>query len=367
MASWAFGLYGWQHPLPNWDLIPYAALVRTQAGMSPEALSRETYAEVRQYVGEQKFRPMVEGGEADAGYRATLYANPAALADNLKFYSVKPLYVWLARMARPLVGNSASAAVLVSASALALLLTLAPFFFRRRLVAVAGLWLLMFAGEPDIWIMASCATPDTLSLLLVMCSSLVAIRHGHWVVVGSLSLLAVTARPDAAVFLVPLLAGLTLFEASSGQRLPFAGCTTAVLAFFVFLGKQALPWSTLFWHTFVRREPFPSEVSYVVTPEAYLQVVTRTLPHVLSPRPLVFLVAAVLLALLPLLLRRQILAFHWMAAVASGNMVLHYLIFPIDEFGHERMFLASYFVVSAAALLALEHVEHPVHRVRPLA
>jgi hypothetical protein len=356
VAAFALALDGWRKPLPNWDIIPYAALVRAGPGITPEALSKLAYGDVRAYVGEAKFAPMVSGGDQDAAYRIKLYQDPAALQDNLRFYSVKPLYVALSRLALPFTGNAASAAALVSALAFAVLLALFPLFFRRRVLALVLLWPLVLAGAPPLALVNHVATPDSLALLFVVCTAMAAVngRHGVWVAASAV--LAVLARPDAAVLLAPLLLGLAWLQRREGRAWPLVACFAVVMLLFVWLGQQALPWPTLFRHTFQGREAFPSApaLAQAVPLADYLAVIARTLPHVLSPRPLLFFFGGLAIAIVPWLRRRSLEGFQWIALVAAGNMAVHYLIFPIDEYGHERMFLGSYFVIASALLLALQ-------------
>jgi hypothetical protein len=354
IAAFALALNGWRQPLPNWDIIPYAALVRAEPGVAPQALSRLAYGDVRAYVGEAKFTPMVSGGDQDAAYRVRLYQDPAALLDNLRFYSVKPLYVALSKLAMPFTGNAASAAALVSALAFALLLAVFPLFFRHRVLAVALLWPLVLVGAPPLALVTHVATPDSLALLFVVGTVMCAVNRWHAVLVAACAVLAVLARPDAAVLLAPLLLGLAWLQRREGRAWPLTACFAVVMGLFVWLGRQALPWPTLFRHTFHGREPFPSApaLAQAVPMADYLAVIERTLPHVLSARPLLFFFGGLALALVPWLRRRSVDAFQWIALVAAGNMVVHYLIFPIDEYGHERMFLGSYFVIASALLLA---------------
>jgi len=353
-AAAVLGFHGWQNPLPNWDIIPYTALVHSEAGVSPQALSQRTYADVRDYVGEAKFRPMVQGGDQDAAYRVALYGNPAALQDNLRFYSVKPLYVGLSRLAAQLTGNGASAGVLVSAAAFALLLAVFPLFFPQPLLAAAVLWPLVLLGAPALALVTQVATPDSLALVLIVGSAMLALAKRHVLLIAVSALLAVLARPDAAFLLAPFLLGMAWLQRGDGRSWPLVACFAAVMVLFVYLGKQALPWPTLFRHTFQGREPFPSAAALAqpVAVADYLAVLARTLPNVLTLRPLLFFMAGLALAIVPWLRSRSIAGWQWLALVAAGNMVVHYLIFPIDEYGHERMFLGSYFAIVAAGLLA---------------
>ncbi|HSI53254.1 MAG TPA: hypothetical protein VK981_04730 [Ramlibacter sp.] len=359
MVAWALALHSWRNPIANWDMIPYAALVRAEAGIPAADLSRAAYSDVRDYVGPEKYPPLIDDPGADRSYRLAVHRDPAALVDNLKFYAVKPLYIFLSRLAFKVTHNSASAAALVSAIAAALLVSMVPFFFRRRIVALAALWPVLLLGDPPLMLIARVATPDSLALLFVVACALACIRNVHWLVVLALAILAVLSRPDAAILLVPFLACMAWVRRADGSAPWLLACSAAAFALFFYLGKLALPWPTLFWHTFYAREPFPSAISHVVTLQEYLAVIRRTGHALVAPRPLLFFCAGLGLALAGLWRTRRISDCVVLAAVAAGNMVVHFVIFPIDEYGHERMFLGSYILILAAALLTLEKRKIP--------
>ncbi|MES3004034.1 MAG: GtrA family protein [Pseudomonadota bacterium] len=346
--------HAWTHPLGNWDIVPYTALVRAQPGMTAQQVADATFRDVRAYMGEAHYVDLIEGGPPVRAYRMAIHTDPEALRDTLRFYSIKPLYIGLARWASQFTGSGASAGVLVSAAALALLFSVLPLFFARPLLAVGAVWLLLLPGGTPLWLIAACATPDTLGMLLVVLCALTGLRSAHWAAVGALGVLAVLARPDAAFMVVPILLGLAWLRRASGQAVLFALSAAACFALFAFLGTRALPWSTLFWHTFMETSTYPSRIAQHVGVAEYFAVLRRTAHALLEPRPLIFLVLGAALSLIPFVRGRTIAPWQGLAGIATGGMLLHFLVFPIDEFGHERMFLASYVLLAAAALLAWE-------------
>ena len=152
--------------------------------------------------------------------------------------------------------------------------------------------------------------------------------------------------------LAPLMAGLIWMhrhDAPGRWRLSLGLAGAAGL--FVYLGAIALSWSALFQHSFVELLNYPSRWTGTITLAKYLEVVTQALPLVLSPRVIFFLAAGCGLALWPgagFTVRR------WFGAVAVFSMVAHYLIFPLHDYGFERMFLSSYFMIGAAFVMHLQ-------------
>lgn len=356
LSAISLGISSYRTPLGNWDMIPYVALLRSNEEKDPAELSRQTYAEVHAYVGDQKYERMVSGEGEDGDYRSTLFNTPSALMDNLRFYSVKPLYIFLSRQAAVLTGNAAAATVMVSSIALCLFMAVFPLFFRWPIVAAGLLWTLLFTGEPEYWILAAAASPDSLGMLLAVSTVLLAAMHRCrlWIV-APLAMLAVLARPDTIFILVSLFCGMAWLERKEGRMPGLLFCMVGVVALFLFLNSHALPWTTLFRHTFFGRQIYPSLPSQPVSVDEYIGVIKRTLPHVASWRTTLFLSLGCLLALVPWLRSRIIALPQLLAALAVINMLAHYLIFPIDEYGHERMFLSSYVLVIAAVLLMLQN------------
>ena len=355
-AAIYLGIDSYRNPMGNWDIIPYAAVIRDNSVKDQAALSRLAYNEVRLYVGEKKYESLVSGEGIDGSYRRAMVEIPEALAANLRFYSVKPLYIFLSKQATALTKNSAAAAVLISAVALSLLIVIFPLLFRWQIVAAFALWALLFTGEPKYSVLGAAATPDSLGILLAVTTVLLAVvRRGSLWIVGPMALLAVLARPDTIFILTSLWIGLAWLERKNGRMLNLAFCFVATTALFVYLNSQALPWSTLFKHTFFDRQNFPSLTPQPVSISDYFRVIERTLPNVVSWRTSLFLTLGGLLTLVPWVRTRIIGPSQLLAAIAVMNMVAHYLIFPIDEYGHERMFLSSYVLVIASVLVMLQN------------
>lgn len=350
---------GWSHwrgPLGNWDIVPYTALALAEPGRDPARLTEATHAALRGYLSQPLYQAVVGASRPDDTYLAAMRDSPDAFADNLRFYAIKPLYVTLVRAATRLGANPAAAAVAVSAVALALFMIVFPFGFRFALPAAAGLWLLLFAGAPPLHAVGAIASPDALALLLTVPAAWCMVRGAAWLPTAVLALLAVLARPDTAFLLGPLLAGLAwqgrheARDRSIGRLVLMA----AMAGLFLVLGLKALPWATLFHHSFIERLNHPSAWHGAVSVAEYLAVVERTLPGVLTPRLLSALFGAVLLCCGRAASEPGLVTVRWLVAAAVLNILLHHAVFPADEFGHERLFLPSYLLLWAAALIRFE-------------
>ena len=236
-AAVAVGFFAVKNPLGNWDMVPYTALVMRDGAVGSQQLSKQAHEAVHQYIGDERFAAMVAGGAGEAGYQATLFRDPEAFAQNLRFYDVKPAYIGMAKLSSLFTGSPAVATVAASAVAFVLALALFPLYFRRRVLAVAGVWLLIVVGTPPLAIVAAAASPDTLSLLFVTTCAMAAVarRHPAWIAVAGL--LAVLSRPDAAFILCPLLLGFAWVDRESGRWKALLAGMVALFALFVCHGN----------------------------------------------------------------------------------------------------------------------------------
>ena len=350
LAAFMLVWFGYQHPLGNWDIIPYTALARTKIGQTPQNLSMQTYNDIHTYLGNPAFLRLTGRTESENIYEATIFDNPAALVDNLQLYSIKPFYVFLVRITTFFTLNAAAAAVAVSGTCLALLLLIFPLLFRQSILAVVFLWCVVLLGNPPLAVIATCATPDSAALFLSTIAALLAVTKRQIWLVSLVSVLAILARPDTIFIFFPLLGALAWLQRHETRARGLLYSLAAVTTTFIFLNTQALPWATLFRHTFF--SPFSATEN--VTLVEYLGVIERTLPHVATIRTLFFLTAGIGLAIIPWICNRKIAEPQLLATVGVINMITHYLIFPDVGFGFERMYLSSYVFIVSALLLMLQ-------------
>jgi len=357
LAAIVLAVQACRTPLGNWDIVAYTALVKSADGLHGEALSRATYGDVQAYLGPAYPRVLPEGNEPRDRYRAAMHDSPAALEENLRFYVVKPLYIGASRAVAALAGNAALATVIVSSAALFAFVAAFPFFFPQVTVwAIAGTWLLVLTGSLPIVLLASSATPDSLGLLFAgaACLWAVQLRHGAWV--AAAGVLAVLARPDTMMLIGPLLVGCAWLDrrkkGANGGAV-WLGIAAVLSVLFLYLSAQYVPWSTLMRHTFHAGIAHPVAGVAPITASEYIDIVKQTLPVTLNARVCTALAAGLALAVVPSLLGRANLRAQWLAVAALVNMVAHYVLLPLDEFGFERLFIGSYFMLLASALMWL--------------
>jgi hypothetical protein len=184
--------------------------------------------------------------------------SPADYATMLRFYTVKPMYVWVAGLiARVVHGNGFLALRLTSVlSFLAIGLMLALWLRRHLSTPAACLVALLLANTPQVMDLGKWLLPDGLSLALMLPAIylILYVVRSTWLKLALLAILPL-ARPDNLIFCV-LWAALLLWRSNPRHRWPriialgagaFAynailGHATHALSYGIFT-RSFLPWT----------------------------------------------------------------------------------------------------------------------------
>src|SRR5271170_4393245 len=145
-------------PQYTWDLLGYIGC--SVDSCDPRAIHRVTFDSIRSISSNKEI-------QVDSPYRADVAANPYHFAEQLPFYSIKPIYVVLVKGLHRLGVPFPKAAVTVSAASnllLALLLWrwLGAYLSGLPLAAACSLIML----SPNVLALSRWATPDCLATLV---------------------------------------------------------------------------------------------------------------------------------------------------------------------------------------------------------
>jgi hypothetical protein len=244
---------GWQSALrPGWNLdgIFYAVLVQ------PSSLPLTTRHEVA-YASTDSLAPTDarEALEHGSPYRRSLRDDVEVFALQLPFYTNKPLYVWLGKLAvaagaaiaRAPYVVSALSFVLIGVSLAVLALSLGA---RPPWIAASAALVLL---TPPMRELASLAAPDGLSTLLLVAGATVALRSTFW---AALPLMAASmARPDAAILALGILLACWTREPSRSRALGVVATAAVIciVALLVPVLTGSYGWVNLMRHTFIHR------------------------------------------------------------------------------------------------------------------
>lgn len=265
----ALGSVVWLRLRNNWDLIGYVAVITSWRTPNPVELQSRVYQQIRQSTSRATYRALTTGP-----FRHDVAMNPWHLAEQLPFYSVKPLYldmVWLIHQFGPGLIWSMHLLSVLSVLVLGFLcFNWMKIYLPDLQSAVISACLLITA---PFYTLARAVMPDALNAV-VLVSSLYLVFEKRKMFSGLLLLsLSVLIRPDSSILVLVVLVYLaTLAPPGLAIRklyaLALAGTTTMSVAAIATL-SGSYGWKVLFVNTFDSPIPNPGQITPVVTGRDY--------------------------------------------------------------------------------------------------
>ncbi len=257
-------------PQYTWDVVGYVGASITST--NPEAIYKQTFAVMNPIIADDANTQV----QPDNPYRADVAKNPYHFAEQIPFYSIKPIYIDLIRgfhrgglsYARSAVAISA-----VSSFALAVLLWLwlSPYLAGLPLVACCTMIML----SPNILGLARWATPDCLATFVAALGFYLILDRKLYFWGCAVLMCDIWIRTDALV-----LAGIIFFVLWVRAKLDFPQfaslCVLSLGSYFAinhFAGNYG--WPILFYNSFLGGVIAPGEVALHVSKSVYLHQVVR--------------------------------------------------------------------------------------------
>jgi hypothetical protein len=223
-----------QKPLYNWDLLPYSAAALSYEIDNPAQLHELTYESARSILPPAKFNALVD---SNSNYRLTMYSDSKLFEDELKYYYVKPLYVFAVFLFYKAGVSLPSGTVLVSCISLFLLGCILFQWigvFLNRFVAAAICFLVLLI--PPIYESARLSTPDMMNTLFLFAGFYALLKTKKISQALIFFIAALLTRPDSCLFILCLIPFCI-----SGKKIPanylfivlaFTVCITASLIYY---------------------------------------------------------------------------------------------------------------------------------------
>jgi hypothetical protein len=361
----AIGGYALHRPAGNWDLVAYVATVHQWRGLSGQELSDTTFRDVAAYLTPDMYAQLTgatgDPTDKNNAYRRTILDDPSALAEQIPFYSVKPLYPALMLVLGAVGIPLGLASVVISSVAYALFGLLVFAWLRRHLRPwPALLAAALIAVSPVFSALPKLSTPDAVSLMLVAAALFAFVELRKPGLAIAVLVVAELARPNNVLLALAVICACAVARPASGVRLPRlsaiaagVGAVGLVMVVGRLSGYYGLP--TQFYDAVVALLPHPALGAPTVPLMEVLRLyATRAVGLVDSPAPL-FVLLAILALLLrirkPLDVREDASSLVIVAAVVAAGA--GWLTFPNEP---ERILVGSFLAIAAVLVTTVGDV-----------
>ena len=329
--------------VPWWDVVGYVASAYELSGLSGEALRAATYEDIRNAVSPDTFSALTNENDI---YRLTVYEDASALQQNLPFYKIRYVYVWMTYAIGQWTGSFSQATVLISAvSGIFILLISGLLFWNAGVIA----FLLVPPAVVllgDLPTLASLAQPDAIAALASIFLCVLILARKHKAAVLLIALLPLF-RTDFVIF--ALAAGFVLFLRGN-SRLAVLSASLALLTYFAvnhFAGNHG--YAVIFNFTLIDRSSSPYILQMPISDnvrdyvEAYIRGVRRLID---TPEIYLYPLITATVFFFTSARERYRNRFFSIYLACLFFVAVHFLLFP-------AAFLRHYFILPWASIMYL--------------
>lgn len=336
-------------PAWDWDLIGYVGVAHAVDSHDPVSVHAATYGEIRAHVPADRYARLVDPADP---LRLAIAEDPEALHGMLPLYSVKPLYPALMVVLGRAGQSYVDAAMQIPRVAFVGIAVMLALWLRRLLPLLPALLVagLLVSFSPLLKL-AQYATPDSLSVLLMLGCFYLAIERRAPQVALCVGIVALLARPDNIAFFVPL--ALLVWWWHPPQRRSLALLGLAGVG--TYLAQSALSgnpgWAVTFYRSFLTLSPYAGldGTSVPLTLSTWAGTLIRQYTEMLFQRDWVLLFLPLAAALLVDRARRTGATDRYagLLAVNIVNIGVHLLAFPREL---DRFLIGAYLAILISML-----------------
>lgn len=246
LCAIAFLAYPLANPVDNWDMLGYAASVKSLGGIDPDTIHKSVFAEYKEYATKAHFHELT----ASSNYRLTMHSDAEAFNQQIPYYKIRIAYVLiLALLAKAGIGLFEAMHVVSAISGSAAFLAI---YFGLRKHVHSLFWIVTpffyFKISQDLALLQY-AGVDTFAFLW-MAATVIAFVKNHRML---LPLLAVTVliRTDLIIYVGLMFLVVVTLDRTLWGKVAFWGIVTLALYFGVNNWSGNLGWSTLIHFVFI--------------------------------------------------------------------------------------------------------------------
>ena len=366
-------IWSYRNPYYNWDMIPYIAQARLFKEHNIKTIHAEVYAEIRKEIPREDYDELTGGTLNSPLYRGNMVKDYLHFAEQLPFYSTKPLYVMCVYLLQA-VGFGAVLATLIPSLVAYVILALLVFEWVGRFTG--GFYRLACASflafNPPVLLLPRLPTPDSLSTALVFLALYFLLEKQSTAVCSGLLLLSLYTRTNNIVFVVFVLGYLVLWAKGSVRLSYLQGgvllgvCMVSVSAINHFSGFYG--WATLFHQSLLGLLNAPAETLVHISLRTYLLALKQSLFLLMFTS---FVLEFVFLGVLALLASgaeknsERLQEYRHLTLLTLATLPVYFVLMPSMTrwFESERFLAPQYLFLAVSCVVALStrsaHVAEP--------
>jgi hypothetical protein len=331
-------------PYYDWDLVAYVGSTIALNEQDSSVIQQQAYAALRTGLPEEDYADIASGSD----FRSDVAKNADHFRQQLRFYQIRPLYIWILAGLHRLAMGYVQATRIVSAAAFFLIGVLVQAWLRRYVGEIeAGTCAILLLLAPVLFTSARTGSPDALSAFVVLLGVYFSIEHDAALVGSALLLLSLSLRTDNLLFVL-LFSGVETLRAN-GQRIRAATALAALSAIAMVLminhAEHSYRWAVLMQNT---ATPIvnPADVSPRISISDYFASVHDMVDEARENSVTVF----PFIAAIALFSSRTPSQFKRLVKIVLLSWAAHVIIFPHVE---DRYFIAGAVMIGLAAVLGL--------------
>jgi hypothetical protein len=331
-------------PYYDWDLVAYVGSAIAFHEHDSKLIQQEAYAALRAELPEDDYADIAAGSD----FRIDVARNPSHFRQQLRFYQIRPLYIWALEALRRIGVGYVPATRLISAAAFFLIGILVHGWLRCYVSEIqATICAILLLLAPVLFTSARTGSPDAVSALVVLLGVYFSIECDAPFVGSALLLLSLPLRTDNVLF-VSIFFGVETFRASEKRIRVTAGLAAVASVAIVLMinhAERSYPWSVLMRNT---ATPIvnPAEVSATFSISDYFGAVHDMVDEARENSMMVF----PFIAAIALYSSRTPKRLKYLVTIVLLSWAAHVVVFPHIE---DRYFIAGAAMIGVAATVGL--------------
>jgi len=235
-------------PYYDWDLVAYVGSAIALREHDSKQIQQQAYAALRAELPEEDYADIANGSD----FRHDVAQNAEHFRQQLRFYQIRPLYVWSVAVLHRIGIAYVRATRIISAAAFFFIGILVHAWLRRHVGQIqAAVCAILLVLAPVLFTSARTGSPDALSAFIVLLGVYFSTERGAPLIGNALLLLSLTLRTDNILFLLIFLGVETLRATRRRIRVTAALATVASIAIVLTINhkERNYPWAVLMQNT----------------------------------------------------------------------------------------------------------------------